>query len=109
MSVSERVLWARIRGNQLGFAFRRQFAIGAYVLDFFCPEAKLCIEVDGPQHEQTRERDAARDAFLDSKGILTLRVPSIILFEHDSPEFSRFLDLIRSTCEERTGRKAWDR
>ncbi len=109
MSVSEKVLWERIRQKQLGFAFRRQFAIGAYVLDFYCPEAKVCIEIDGPQHEQTRDRDAARDAFLASKGILTLRVPSIVLFQHDSPELSQFLELIRSTCEERAGRKNWDR
>lgn len=94
MSVSERVLWGHIRRKQIGFTFRRQFAIGRYVLDFYCPEAMLCVEVDGPQHKET-------------KGIKTLRIPSIALFTHGSPEAARFIEQIRSVCEESTGRKDW--
>ncbi len=44
-------LWSRLRRKQLdGFRFRRQHPLGPYVVDFFCPEAKLIIEVDGGQH-----------------------------------------------------------
>jgi very-short-patch-repair endonuclease len=44
-------LWSRLRRRQLeGYRFRRQQPIGRYVVDFFCPEAKLIIEVDGSQH-----------------------------------------------------------
>lgn len=44
-------LWSRLRRQQIdGFRFRRQQPIGRYVVDFFCPEAKLIVEVDGGQH-----------------------------------------------------------
>lgn len=46
----ERVLWNHIRNRKLGFKFRRQYSIGGYILDFYCPEAKLVIELDGHQH-----------------------------------------------------------
>lgn len=51
-------LWVRLRRKQLdGFRFRRQQPIGRYVVDFFCPEAKLIVEVDGGQHaDDTSER-----------------------------------------------------
>ncbi len=55
---AEARLWSRIRHKQLdGFRFRRQQPIGRYIVDFFCPEAGLIIEVDGGQHaEDTGER-----------------------------------------------------
>ncbi len=43
-------LWSRIRNDQLGTTFRRQHAIGNYIVDFFAPKAKLVIELDGSQH-----------------------------------------------------------
>ncbi|HXH62166.1 MAG TPA: DUF559 domain-containing protein [Fimbriimonadaceae bacterium] len=109
MSVSEKVVWDLIRKGRLGFDFRRQYAVGPYFLDFYCPEAKVCVEVDGEQHEARKDRDRVRDEFLANKGILTLRVPSLAFFDYDTPEASKFLDLVRRTCEERAGRKDWDR
>ena len=51
MTDSERRLWNCLRRKQLdGYNFRRQFSIGAYVLDFYCPELHLAIEIDGPSH-----------------------------------------------------------
>ena len=48
---AEMRLWSRLRRHQIdGFRFRRQQPIGRYVVDFFCPEAKLIVEVDGGQH-----------------------------------------------------------
>lgn len=46
----EQILWEHIRNRKLGFKFRRQYSIGGYVLDFYCPEIKLVIELDGRQH-----------------------------------------------------------
>ena len=71
--------------------------------------SSVCVEVDGEQHLQTKARDAARDAFLTIKGILTMRVPSLEFFDRDTVEAEKFIEQVRKTCEERTGRRDWDR
>ena len=77
MTLPERYLWALLRRKTLeGLRFRRQHPLGTYVLDFYCPSARLCVEVDGPAHEAADRipRDAARDRWLAQQGIRTLRV-----------------------------------
>ena len=76
MTGPERQLWSRLSRRQLGgYKFRRQHPIGPYVLDFYCSEVKLCVEVDGEQHgfASGMARDAIRTGFLESKGICVLR------------------------------------
>jgi very-short-patch-repair endonuclease len=76
MTDAERHLWTRIRMNQLkGRRFYRQKPIGDYIVDFFCPGAKLVIEVDGGQHysDETAEYDRIRDEYLRSLGLRVLR------------------------------------
>ena len=71
---AESVLWERLRAGRLGgHKFRRQHALGRFVLDFYCPAMRLCIEVDGPIHDTQKDRDAARDAALASYNISVLR------------------------------------
>jgi very-short-patch-repair endonuclease len=70
----EAELWQYLRGWKRMHKFRRQHPIGQFILDFYCPEKRLAVEVDGPIHEQQREQDAARDAFLAAHGIRVLRV-----------------------------------
>lgn len=66
--------WACLRAHNLeGFGFRRQHAIGNYIVDFCAPSKKLVIEVDGSQHLEQPEYDAQRTAFLESKGYRVLR------------------------------------
>ena len=72
----ERLLWWRLRGKQLdGLKFRRQYGVGEYVIDLYCPVAKLAVEVDGETHfSPTAEaRDARRQALIESFGIRVLR------------------------------------
>jgi very-short-patch-repair endonuclease len=107
MSVSEKTLWSWIRADKLGFRFRFQYPIDRWVLDFYCPEAMLCIEVDGEQHALTQERDAIRDAELAELGVLTLRIPSLDLFTPTGAEFSNWIREIVRLCEERSGRIVW--
>ncbi len=83
MSVSEKWFWAEVRKDFLGYRFRRQVAMGPYILDFYVPRAKLCIEIDGEQHALRQEQDERRDAFLADLGILTIRIPSLDLFHQD--------------------------
>ncbi len=71
---AEKRLWSKIRNKQLaGHRFRRQAPIGPYVVDFFCPEQKLIIELDGGQHANQVEADTERTAWLESKGYRVIR------------------------------------
>jgi very-short-patch-repair endonuclease len=76
MTEEEIILWSRLKNKQIeGFRFRRQFSVGAFVLDFYCPEKRLAIEVDGGGHfiEEAREYDASRQSFIEEYGIRFLR------------------------------------
>jgi len=76
MTDAERCLWAKIRMKQLkGYQFYRQKPIGDYIVDFFCPKAKLVIEVDGSQHlsDEMNEYDRIRNECLSSLGLRVLR------------------------------------
>ena len=67
MTGPERTLWALLRHNQQGLHFRRQHPVGPFVLDFYCPTAKLCGEIDGPVHVDRVAQDARRTEWLWSK------------------------------------------
>lgn len=72
----ERILWKRLRNKQvLDLKFRQQHGYGAYVLDFYCPTIRLCIEVDGDTHDgdEAREHDRERTEFLNQQGITVIR------------------------------------
>ena len=99
MSISEQVLWKRIRDKKLGHKFRRQHPIGKYVLDFYCPALKLCVEVDGEQHKFRVEADKARDTFLLSRGILTIRIPSMQLFGEEEMNSDAWAANLRAICD----------
>jgi very-short-patch-repair endonuclease len=70
----EKRLWRHLSNAQLGgFKFRRQEVIGRAIVDFFCPTARLCVEVDGETHAD-RTRDIRRDAYLNRFGFAVLHV-----------------------------------
>jgi very-short-patch-repair endonuclease len=76
---SERALWRRLRGKQLaGVQFYRQKPIGGYIVDFYAPEPKLVIEIDGSQHFEAphAEKDQERDEHLGKLGLMVLRINS---------------------------------
>jgi hydroxymethylglutaryl-CoA lyase len=76
MTMPERILWKRLRADRLqGLRFRRQHPIGDYIVDFYCPGARLVVELDGESHRRgdSPARDAVRDAFLESQGLWVLR------------------------------------
>lgn len=73
---AEAILWSRLRNRQLnGYKFRRQHPVAGFILDFFCPEASLAIEVDGEIHKdkETKEYDLERSRILAENGIRVLR------------------------------------
>ena len=75
MTWPERILWSRLRHRQIGYSFQRQEPIRGYIVDFWCAEAKVAVELDGPVHDtdEKREHDRIRDAFLSRCGIKVLR------------------------------------
>ena len=72
---SEKKLWKYLRGKQLGFRFIRQKPIGKYIVDFYCKEKKLALELDGLSHiyDETIEKDKLKEQYLYNQGIKTLR------------------------------------
>lgn len=73
---AEAILWSRLKNKQQkGLRFRRQYSVGRYVVDFYCPSAKLIIELDGPSHQgrETQYYDHIRDTFIKSLGLRILR------------------------------------
>ncbi len=76
MTDAEKCLWTKIRMKQLmGYQFYRQKPVGDYIVDFFCPRAKLVVEVDGSQHlsDEIHEYDQNRDEYMSSLGLRVLR------------------------------------
>jgi len=85
MTEAERVLWSRIRGKQLkGLQVYRQKPIGRFVVAFYCPKAKLVIELDGGQHytEELQAKDETRDRYMMTQGLKTLRFSDKEVFEN---------------------------
>lgn len=73
MSAPEETLWFMLRRNQQQLHFRRQHALGPYILDFYCAAVKLCVEVDGPLHDETAAQDAQRTRWLNGQGVRVIR------------------------------------
>jgi len=71
---AERLMWFRLRDRRLaGWKFKRQAPIDRFVIDFFCADGKIIVEIDGGQHDEDRERDASRTAALEAMGYIVLR------------------------------------
>ena len=73
---AEAILWKRLRRKQIGgFRFRRQHPINRFIVDFYCPQARLVIEVDGAVHDEPghAEYDEDRQGFLQALGLRVLR------------------------------------
>jgi very-short-patch-repair endonuclease len=70
---AEKKLWAYLERSQLGVPFRRQHAIGNFIVDFCCVKKKLIVELDGSQHLDLQEYDEDRTAYLKSRGYRVIR------------------------------------
>ena len=85
MTDAERRLWSKIRRKQLkNFQFYRQKNIGDFIVDFYCPGAKLIVEVDGGQHYSKENilQDEARDEFMNDLGFKVLRFSNSDVFKN---------------------------
>ena len=85
MTEAENLLWSKIRYKQLkGYRFYRQKIIDNYIVDFYCPRAKLVIEVDGGQHygDEVKQKDRDRDDCLERHELKVLRISDRDVFEN---------------------------
>lgn len=75
MTLGEIALWREIKGKKLGARFSRQIPIGKYIVDFYCKELQLAIEVDGSIHfkEGHQEKDEIRQEHLELLGLTVIR------------------------------------
>jgi len=72
-TLAEKLLWGKLRNKNLGVKFRRQHPIERFILDFYAPEIKLAIELDGGDHRKNAEYDKARSEYLLSQNIKVIR------------------------------------
>ncbi len=95
---AEKELWKSIRNMQLGFKFRRQVSIGYFVVDFYCKDLALAIELDGPVHNKKiiKERDILRQEIIESSGVIFLRFTNKDIFEN----LDWVLNKIKKKCQQ---------
>ena len=74
MSLPEVMLWQRLRARPGDVKFRRQHPVGAYVADFYAPDVRVIVEVDGLAHDARAERDLERDDWLRGQGFVVVPV-----------------------------------
>ena len=98
MPSAEIILRSRLKGRQLGgYKFRRQYSIDAFVLDFYSPELKLAIEVDGDSHytSDAHFADRERQLYIEAFGIQFLRFTNTELYENLDGVLSKILNGIQ--------------
>jgi very-short-patch-repair endonuclease len=69
----EKILWKSLRRKNIGFKFSRQYSAGPYILDFYCSEKRIGVELDGSQHLENKDYDEERDNYLLMNDIKVLR------------------------------------
>ncbi|MGA3328002.1 MAG: endonuclease domain-containing protein [Terriglobia bacterium] len=98
---AERAVWRLLPDRRLGAKFRRQFRIENGVLDFYCFQHRLAIELDGGVHSQIDQmrKDAAKEDYLRTLGIRLLRIPNAMVLEHPDEFVREVLESIRASVE----------
>lgn len=89
---AENVLWQQLRNRQvLGIKFRRQYSVDHFVIDFYAPEIKLAIELDGAIHkfEEQKENDAARQEYIERFGFKFIRIKNEELLNNPNKALGR--------------------
>jgi very-short-patch-repair endonuclease len=98
---SEICLWKYLKGKQLNYRFARQKPIGNYIVDFYCREKRLAIELDGYSHrfEETIERDEQKEKYLNNQGICVLRFQDAEVMENIDNVIAEITCALRDTEE----------
>ena len=93
----EKLFWSKVRNRQLGgYKFKRQHVIGSYIVDFYCAEKKLIIELDGGQHNDVVDYDKQRTAYLEGQGLTVMRFGNVEFLEDSDFKLDMILDWLNS-------------
>ncbi|MFA6098650.1 MAG: endonuclease domain-containing protein [Patescibacteria group bacterium] len=95
---AEVVLWRYLKDKRLsGYKFRRQYSVGPYVIDFYCPKIKLAIEVDGPTHfnKEARIYDRVRQEYIEQFNIRFLRFMNSDVYNNIEGVIEKILEYLR--------------
>ena len=97
MTYCEKIVWSNLRKRQLGYRFLRQYSVDHFVIDFYCPEIKLAIEVDGESHNnpEQREYDIKRQKYLEEFNIKFVRIKDEDLLGNPNEAFNKIEDSIK--------------
>ena len=98
MPPAEVLLWNKLRNKGLGgLKFRRQYSAQKFVIDFYCPEFKLAVEIDGESHfdEAAEVRDEQRQAIIESFGITFLRFTNRDVYENPDGVLYKILEKVK--------------
>ena len=104
LTLPEVILWSHIRPGRFGgLRFRRQHPIGPYILDFFCPSARVAVEVDGQGHAHPDQEahDRTRDDWLAKRGVAVVRIAAAEVLDDLALEI--VLKKIEAVCRGRSG------
>jgi very-short-patch-repair endonuclease len=102
-TLGEVLFWGAVRNKQLGCEFHRQVPVGSFIVDFFCHEKMLAVEIDGSSHddEAQMERDARRQQQLEQKGIHVFRFTEHDVRDNLDGVVSTLLDWINDMAEDK--------
>ena len=101
---AERELWQIVRSGKLGVRFRRQQPIGPFIVDFYCAEARLVVELDGAGHADRQEDDDRRTAWLAAKGLTVLRFANAEVLDRPQEVYVRIMAAVRTLTPAREER-----
>ena len=97
MTYCEKIVWSNLRKRQLGYRFLRQYSVDHFVIDFYCPELKLAVEVDGASHNDPdrQKKDNSRQKYLESFNIIFVRIKDEDLIGNPNQAFMKVEDAIK--------------
>ena len=97
MTYCEKIMWIHLRRKQLGYRFLRQYSVDQFVIDFYSPEIKFAIELDGSVHNSSeqKEYDVKRQEYLETFGITFIRVTNEELLANANMAFARIEEAIK--------------
>ena len=95
---SEILLWLKIKRKSLGYEFHRQVPLDHYIVDFYCHELSLAIEIDGSSHDNKYEYDLKRQRILESLGVRFVRFDNIEV-KRNMNDVLRALEIVISEIE----------
>jgi len=103
MTYCEKIVWLHLRKRQLGYRFLRQYSVDHFVIDFYCPELKLAVEIDGDVHEfpEQKDYDNARQKYLEKFGIEFVRIKNEEFLGNPDKAFSKIEKRITSLIKEK--------